>query len=56
MALVFAPGQKYLYRHLYTVIGIGGIVIVTGTTVTGRWALSQFQSTKASKQGSESGH
>ena len=33
MAVIFAPGDKYLYRHLYTVDGIGGIVITTGTTV-----------------------
>lgn len=43
MALVFAPGDKYLYRHLYTVAGIGGILIIAGTTLAGRWALAKLQ-------------
>ena len=42
MAVIFAPGDKYLYRHLYTVAGIGGIVIITGTALAGRWALSKL--------------
>lgn len=45
MALVFAPGDKYLYRHVYTVAGIGGILIITGTTFAGRWALEKVRST-----------
>ena len=45
MPVVFAPGDKYLYRHIYTVAGIGGILIITGAAVAGRWALSKLQAT-----------
>ena len=37
MAVVFAPGDRYMLRHLYTVAGIGGILVLTGAAVTGRW-------------------
>lgn len=41
MAVVFAPGDKYMLRHLYMVAGIGGILVLTGAAVTSRWVAAR---------------